>query len=238
MRHQEQEKELFRQEFEAAIRTVNEDETQMIGADMNGRVGKIRDGYEEVHRGYGFGIRNKDGHYLLEMAQSFELAYMNTWFQKLDKYLISYESGGVQSQIDYMLVRGADRSNVTKCKVILGEAYVKQHRLVVMDFKMSGRKPKKRKRRYRVKIWDLKGEKGEQLRRTVTERCLDRENVKFGQGNKVENIWADMRDICMGEAEELVGRTSGYGVAKKKAVVKWRCKNQLKENQKHLRTRK
>ncbi|XP_068224004.1 uncharacterized protein [Palaemon carinicauda] len=37
------------------------------------------------------------------MAQSFELAYENTWIQKLDKYLITYESGRGESQIDYIL---------------------------------------------------------------------------------------------------------------------------------------
>lgn len=43
-------------------------------------MGKRRDGYEEVHGGHGFGIRNEGGEYVLEMAQSFELVCMNTWF--------------------------------------------------------------------------------------------------------------------------------------------------------------
>lgn len=72
--------------FEDAIRTVREEEKLIIGADMNGMVGKRRDGYQEVHGGRGFGIRNEDGDYILEMAKSFELACMNTWFQRLDKY--------------------------------------------------------------------------------------------------------------------------------------------------------
>ncbi|XP_064098164.1 uncharacterized protein LOC135209400 [Macrobrachium nipponense] len=70
----EEEKELFRQEFEAAFRTVKE-EKLVIGADMNGSVGERGDGYEEVHGGHGSGIRNEDGDYLLQMAQSFELAF-------------------------------------------------------------------------------------------------------------------------------------------------------------------
>ncbi|XP_064122692.1 uncharacterized protein LOC135226941 [Macrobrachium nipponense] len=121
MGFQEQEKELFRQEFEVVIRTVKEEEKLKVGAVMNGRVEKRRDGYEEGHGGHGFGIRNEDGDYLLEMAQSFELACLNTGFQKLHTYLISYESGGVQGQINYIRVRGAEKSNVTNCKVILGE---------------------------------------------------------------------------------------------------------------------
>ncbi|XP_064103331.1 uncharacterized protein LOC135213280 [Macrobrachium nipponense] len=209
------------------IKAMKEEEKLIIGADKNGRVGKRRDGYEEVHGDHGFGIRNEDGDHLLKMAQSFELACMTTWFQKLDKYLITYESGGVQSQIDFVLVRGADRSNVTNCKVIVGEAYVKQHRLVVMDFKMRGRNPKKRKRRSRIKIWDLKGEKGEQFRRSVRERWLERGNIEFGQGNRVENTWADIREICVGEAEELMGRTSRYGVLRGE---KWWWNGEVQES--------
>ncbi|XP_064117891.1 uncharacterized protein LOC135223356 [Macrobrachium nipponense] len=124
---QEQEKELPRQEFEAVIRKVREEKKLIIGVDMIGRVGKRRDGYEKLHRGHVFGTRNELGNYKLEMAQSFKLACMNTWFQKLDEYLVTYESGGVQGQIDYILVRGANKSTVTNCKVILGEACVKQH---------------------------------------------------------------------------------------------------------------
>ncbi|XP_064109086.1 uncharacterized protein LOC135217276 [Macrobrachium nipponense] len=199
------------------------EEEKLIIADMNGRVGKRRDRYVEIHRGHGFGIRNEDGDYLLEMAQSFELVCMNTWFQKLDKYLITYESGGVSSQIDYTLVRGANKNNVTNYKVILGEACVKQHRLVGKDFKTRGRKPKKRKRRSKIKIWDLKGGKGEQFRRTVRERRLESGNVEFGQGNRMENIRADMREICVGEAEKLVGKNQWmWSVERRKVVVEWR----------------
>ena len=46
---QEQEKEVFRREFEATIRTVKEEEKLIIGADMNGR-----GGYEEIYGGHGY----------------------------------------------------------------------------------------------------------------------------------------------------------------------------------------
>ncbi|XP_068229637.1 uncharacterized protein [Palaemon carinicauda] len=116
---QDQEKKLFRQDFEAAIRNVKGKEKLIIRADMNGSEGKRREGYEEIHGGHGFGI-NEDGEYILEMAQSFELACMNTWFQKLDKHQINYESG-VGSQIDYILVREQDKKNVMNCQEILRE---------------------------------------------------------------------------------------------------------------------
>ena len=211
---QDQEKEAFRHELEEVMRTVKENDRLILGADMNGRVGKRRDGYEEVHGGHGFGVRNEDGEYVLEMAQSFEMVCMNTWFQKLDKHLVTYESGGVESQIDYILVRREDKRNVLDCKVILGEACVKQHRLIVMDLILRCKKPKKRRRRSRIKVWDLKGEKCDQFRRAVRERRMERLNTEGEQDSRVEKIWSDMKGICVGGMEELVGRTSGYGVSR------------------------
>ena len=216
------EKEAFREELEASIRIVKEEEKLIIGADMNGRVGKIRDGYEDVHGGHGFGVRNEDGGYVLEMAQSFGLSCMNTWFEKLDRHLVTYESGGVRSQIDYMLVKGHDKRNVINCKVILGEACVKQHRLVVMDLKVKGKKPRKRRKRPRIKVWDLKGEKVDQFKRMVRER---RQEGQIVQG--VENIWTEMKGICVGVAEEIVGRTSAYGATREE---KWWWNEEVQES--------
>ena len=61
MGYQEEEKVVFREELEATVRVVKEEDKVILGADMNGRVGRIRDGYEEVNGGHGFGIRNDDG---------------------------------------------------------------------------------------------------------------------------------------------------------------------------------
>ena len=55
-------------------------------------------------------------------AQSFDLACMNTWFHNLNKFLIAYESGGVVRQKYNIMDKGEDKSIVTICKVILGEA--------------------------------------------------------------------------------------------------------------------
>ncbi|XP_066969280.1 uncharacterized protein [Macrobrachium rosenbergii] len=51
--------------------------------------------------------------------------------------------------------------------------------------------------------------------------------MQVGQGNRVENMWADMREICLGEAEELVGRTSGYGVSRGE---KWWWNGEVQES--------
>ena len=105
------------------------------------------------------------------------------------------------------------------CKVILGEAGVKQHRLVVMDFKMRGRKPKKRKKRSIIKVWDLKGERGEQFKRIVRERRLERLNLGIGQDNRVENNWMDMKEVCVGERGTSGKNQRIWCVERRKVVV-------------------
>ncbi|XP_068224761.1 uncharacterized protein [Palaemon carinicauda] len=70
MNYQEQGKELFRQEFETPIRIVKE-EKLIIGADMDARVGKRIDGYEEVHGGYVIGIIKEDREYTFRDGSEF-----------------------------------------------------------------------------------------------------------------------------------------------------------------------
>ena len=38
------------------------------------------DGYDEVHGGYGFGVRNVDGERVLEFCDAVSMAVTNTWF--------------------------------------------------------------------------------------------------------------------------------------------------------------
>jgi len=45
----------------------------VIGADMNGHVGADANGYEGIHRGYGYGVCNEEGNRFLEMAQGLDM---------------------------------------------------------------------------------------------------------------------------------------------------------------------
>ena len=46
----------------------------------------------------------------------------------------------------------------------------------------------------------------------MRETRKERSDLENGQDNRVENIWAGMKGICIRETEELVGRSSEYGV--------------------------
>ena len=48
---------------------ISKDEKVVICGDFNGHVGKDADGFEGVHGGYSFGVRNVEGEMLLEFAK-------------------------------------------------------------------------------------------------------------------------------------------------------------------------
>ena len=125
----------------------------VVLGDMNGHVGRDMDGFEGVHGGNGFGDRNAEGEAILEFTMCFNLV-ANTFFTKETQKLVTYESGGVSSVVDYMLARKNDMKDV---KVIPGEECVSQHKLVVMDMRIKG-STKKKAKGTRGKLKDMEAE--------------------------------------------------------------------------------
>ena len=125
--------------------------------DMYGHDGEKADGFEGVHAGYGFGDRNVEGEMLLEFGEAMEFVILNTWFQKEIAKLVTYESGGCKSQIDYILVRKSERSKVKDVKVIPNEECIQQHKLLVCILNVGEQRHQcKVKQVSRCRIWKLK----------------------------------------------------------------------------------
>ena len=106
---------------------VPDSESLFCLGDWNGHVGEAAGEFREVHGGHGFGIRNAEGRRILEFAVANNLIIGNTRFIKRDSHLITYESGGNKSQIDYVLFPRKLHRFVTNVKVIPGEECAKQH---------------------------------------------------------------------------------------------------------------
>lgn len=106
-------KDKFWEDFDAMIIDIPTTEDIFVGGDFNGHVGKTSGGYERVHGGWGFGNRNQEGDNLLQAALAFDLAIANTFFQKQDQHLITYESSTHKTQIDYFLIK-RNRLNIVK----------------------------------------------------------------------------------------------------------------------------
>lgn len=112
------EHEKFWQELDAYTATFGHDTLLFIGGDLNGHVGWTRDGFKHVHGGCGYVSRNIEGERILEYAEAFELIIANTFFRKRPSNLITYSSGGNNTQIDYWLARRKQNKLNSRCQSV------------------------------------------------------------------------------------------------------------------------
>src|SRR5206468_106858 len=156
------EKEEFYYDMTRLLSGVRGDEKVFIGGDLNGHVGQESDGFEGVHGGNGYGMKNTEGEMVLEFAMFMELVVCNTFFKKDEAKKITYTSGKDEnmskSEIDYILVRKEALSMIQDVTVINGEECVKQHKLLLCKIVLREDLPKQRKAQAtdRCKIWNWK----------------------------------------------------------------------------------
>ena len=100
-------------------------------------MGRDRSGFEQEHGGHSFGERNEEGEDVLRFAQAYNLGLVNTFLQKQEEHLITYNSGNRRTTIDYILVKRPDLKAAKHCKVIPGESIAMQQRIRVMDYRMK-----------------------------------------------------------------------------------------------------
>ena len=73
-------------------------EKLFIGGDFNRHIGSVSRGYDEVHRGFGFGDRNDGGVSLLDFAKAFGLVVANSSFPKKEEHLVTFRSSVAATQ--------------------------------------------------------------------------------------------------------------------------------------------
>ena len=151
-----EDKERFWGEIDDDVKLIPNEEDLIIGGDLNEHVGDRADRLEEVMRRFGLGILNEDGERILQFCQSNGLRLLNTFFKKPRQHLVSYSSGGAETQIDYILMRKNNLAQVKDCKAIPEEVCLTQHRLLTADWKVERRIKKKRERTGKIKIWKMK----------------------------------------------------------------------------------
>jgi len=197
------EKEEFWEGLRQVVASISVDEAIWIGGDLNGHVGRTADGYEGVHGGFGYGNRNLEGDLILEFCDANEMTICNTWFEKKTNNLITYESGGMCTMIDYILTRREDRKCVRNVKVIAGEECVSQHRLLVCDMELKELKEKKRVCSEKLKVWKLKD---------VTVKNLFQQEIVLQNeetDRSADEVWTEARDNLLKATEVTCGRVKG-----------------------------
>lgn len=132
----------FWEELDAFLGDMSITKKVFICGDFNGHNGATPSGFDNVHGGSGFGVKNRGGNSFLNFARAFELAIANSCFPKKNDHLITFDSAVAKTQIDYLLMRKADRGLCKDCKVIPSENLTTQHKLLVMDLenKRGGKK--------------------------------------------------------------------------------------------------
>uniref|UniRef100_A0A8I6XAQ5 Endonuclease/exonuclease/phosphatase domain-containing protein n=1 Tax=Hordeum vulgare subsp. vulgare TaxID=112509 RepID=A0A8I6XAQ5_HORVV len=71
--HDESTKREFWEGLEDLVRRVPIGEKLFIGGDLNGHVGTYNTGFERVHGGFGYGIRNQEGEEVLSFALAYDM---------------------------------------------------------------------------------------------------------------------------------------------------------------------
>ena len=122
------------------------------------------------------------------------MVVVNTCFRKREEHRITYHSDPSASQIGYFSVRQVDRKHVKNCTVILDEAAVKQHRLLLMDMRrQSVHTGYRTKQKPCVRRWKLKGENLAKFRSKVQEKM---NNQKVTSDTLKYSIVEAAKSVC------------------------------------------
>ena len=150
-----EEKNDFWEDLGGLIESILKEERIVLGADLNGHVGKGNIGGVEIMGRYGAGTRNKEGSMVVDFAKRMDLAIINTYFKKKNEHRVTYKSGGKSTQVDYVICRRRNLKEMCDCKVILNECVAKQHRMVVCKMGLMVKK-KAEKVKPKIRWWKLK----------------------------------------------------------------------------------
>nr|GEY79900.1 retrovirus-related Pol polyprotein LINE-1 [Tanacetum cinerariifolium] len=105
----------------------------ILGGDLNGHIGAAPEGYAGVLGGFGYGVRHEKGRVILDFAIAHDLVVVNSHFKKRDHHLVTFQSEGRCTQIDYLMVRKGDLKACKDCRVFPREACSSQHNLFALD---------------------------------------------------------------------------------------------------------
>ena len=145
---------------------------------------------------------------LLEFADAMKLVVANTWFKKEDHRLITCESGGCRTVVDYILVRKVEMRWLTNATVVRSESSLKQHKLLMGTLHMEdcGRRKEKKVFVSRCKLWKLK-EPG--IRQAFEAEVIQRSEHRTDGNGDVEVMWRGLKECLLEVSNKVCGKTTG-----------------------------
>ena len=127
------------------IESVSKEERIILGADLNGHVGKGNIGDEEITGRYSAGTRNMKGSMVVDFAKKIDLAIVNTYFKKKDEHKVMYKSDRKSKQVVYVMCKRRNLKEMCDCKVIEHECVTKRNCMVVCKMPLMVKKKKAEK---------------------------------------------------------------------------------------------
>ena len=211
-------KERFYDQLQGVVAKVPNSENLLIVGDWNGHAGAAAGVYSTVHGSQAYGTRNAESDQMLEFATANDLRVGSTWFKKRDSHLVTYSSGGNQTQIDYILYRRGFSRFVSNVKVIpssIERELVTQHRLLVCDFTVPhiNYTAKKRKFTPRLRVWKLReAETAKRFQETFAAKVASATNAADEPSilSQVEETWARLKGPLLEAASEVCGTTKNH----------------------------
>ena len=140
---------------------------------------------------------------------------MNTYYKR-ENHLVTYNSGGRRSQIDFIMLRKEYIKECQNCKVLPKEAITTQHRVLIAELEVKATRKRRVEGRKMIRWWKLNNnEVREEFRRSVVERMANAHEVTT---ENVEEWWEETAGLIRSCGEEVCGRSSGK---KKPGLESW-----------------
>ena len=127
----------------------------------------------------------------------------NTFFRKRNSQLVTYNSGGCATQVDYILVRRTELKLVKNAKVIENEECIPQHKLFVAVLKIQTPSERPRFIATKRKLWRFREpEIQAECQISIKERCGDVTPCCV-------DAWNNLKDCLVSGVDEACGKTKG-----------------------------
>lgn len=216
----DEDKNYFWNNMDGVMQEMEDNERVVIGADLNGHVGRENEAVKRIHGGHGCEGRNPEGESIIDFAVAFDMAVVNTFFKKKIEHLITYKSGGRYSQIDYILYKRSGLTEVKNCKVIPGDHVAPQHRILCMDLRIKRARKSKARGVNKIKWYKLKEEDS---RREFKDKVLSEISLEI---ENVQEWWTHNAAVITKYGKEVLGETAGKVWEQKES---WWWDEQIKE---------
>ncbi|PWA77734.1 hypothetical protein CTI12_AA217890 [Artemisia annua] len=171
-----------------------------------------------MHREFLMKLQEVCGEWLLDLEH--DLVVANSFFKKRDVHLITFQSGGHSTQIDYLLVRRSDLRACRDCRVFPGETCSSQHKLLALEARFASRQPKRAATGLPKILWkNLKGEAAELFRVKVAEGLANRPEDLSARD--ADQMWDTLAGIIKDAAKDSLGVTRGAARTQSTSRESW-----------------